>query len=60
MSIVDVTFDRAARTATVKVSGPQDATAEVVERLLAGDAWWPLACRERLLAHDADPVIACG
>jgi len=46
---VDVMFDRAARTATVKVLGPcgaQPNGAELIHSL--GDAWWPLAMARQL------------
>src|ERR1700686_2245479 len=41
---VDVTFDRAARTATVLVRAPQEPQPADGEAIVAlGDAWWPLA-----------------
>ena len=50
---VDVTFDREARTATVKVSGPRGAQPKNVEEIhAAGDAWWPLA-----MARELDDAI---
>jgi benzoyl-CoA-dihydrodiol lyase len=46
---VDVTFDRAARTATVKVSGPSGAQPKEIEEIHAlGEAWWPLAMAREL------------
>ena len=46
---VDVAFDRAARTATVKVSGPRGAQLKTIEEIhSAGDAWWPLAMAREL------------
>ena len=46
---VDVTLDRAARTATVKVSGPRGAQPKNAEEIHAlGDAWWPLAMARQL------------
>ncbi|HUN88425.1 MAG TPA: 2,3-epoxybenzoyl-CoA dihydrolase [Terriglobales bacterium] len=50
---VDVTFDRAARTATITVRGPggkQPATVEEIHA--AGDGWWPLA-----MARELDDAI---
>src|ERR1700736_4247289 len=41
---VDVTFDRAARNATVTVRAPRDPQPEDVHGIVAaGDGWWPLA-----------------
>jgi len=50
---VDVTFDRAARTATLAVRGPegdQPGTAEAIHAM--GDQWWPLA-----MARELDDAI---
>ena len=50
---VDVAFERAARTATITVKGPQGAQPATVEAILArGDQWWPLA-----MARDLDDAI---
>ncbi len=50
---VDVTFDRAARNATVTVRAPHGAQpGDVVAIVAAGDAWWPLA-----LARELDDAI---
>jgi len=50
---VDVMFDRAARTATVKVRGPRGAQPHSVEQIHGlGDAWWPLA-----MARELDDAI---
>jgi len=50
---VDVMFDRAARTATVKVLGPRGVQPNSVEQIhLLGDAWWPLA-----MARELDDAI---
>ena len=50
---VDVTFDREARTATVKVSGPRGAQPKSVEEIhAAADSWWPLA-----MARELDDAI---
>src|SRR5260221_2410879 len=50
---VDVMFDRAARTATVKVRGPRGAQPNSVEQIhILGDAWWPLA-----MARELDDAI---
>ena len=50
---VDVMFDRAARTATVKVLGPRGAQPSSVEQIHnLGDAWWPLA-----MARELDDAI---
>jgi len=50
---VDVTFDRAARTATVKVRVPRGAQPSSVEQIHGlGDAWWPLA-----MARELDDAI---
>ncbi len=46
---VDVTFDRAARTATVLVRAPQEPQPTDAEEIVAlGDAWWPLAMAREL------------
>jgi benzoyl-CoA-dihydrodiol lyase len=46
---VDVTFDRAARTATVLVRAPQEPQPTDAEAVVAlGDAWWPLAMGREL------------
>jgi benzoyl-CoA-dihydrodiol lyase len=46
---VDVTFDRAARTGTVKVSGPSGAQPKSTAEIhAAGDSWWPLAVAREL------------
>jgi benzoyl-CoA-dihydrodiol lyase len=50
---VDVTFDRAGRSATVTISAPQNeqpATPEAIQA--AGDRWWPLA-----LARELDDAL---
>jgi benzoyl-CoA-dihydrodiol lyase len=50
---VDVTFDRAARNATVTVRAPRDPQPDGVEAIVtAGDAWWPLA-----MARELDDAI---
>ena len=50
---VDVAFDRAVRTATVKVTGPQETQPKTVEDIRAlGDGWWPLA-----MARELDDAI---
>jgi len=50
---VDVTFDRAQRTATVLVRAPREAQATEPDAIVAaGDAWWPLA-----LARELDDAI---
>jgi len=50
---VDVMFDRAARTATMKVFGPHGAQPNSVEQIHGlGDAWWPLA-----MARELDDAI---
>lgn len=50
---VDVAFDRAARTATLTVRGPQGQQPETVAAIHeAGDRWWPLA-----LARELDDAI---
>jgi benzoyl-CoA-dihydrodiol lyase len=50
---VDVMFDRVARTATVKVSGPRGAQPKTIEEIhTAGDSWWPLA-----MARELDDAI---
>jgi len=50
---VDVMFDRAARTATVKVLGPCGAQPNAAEQIhTLGDAWWPLA-----MARELDDAI---
>jgi benzoyl-CoA-dihydrodiol lyase len=46
---VDVAFDRAVRTATVKVTGPGGTQPKTLEEIRAlGDAWWPLATAREL------------
>jgi benzoyl-CoA-dihydrodiol lyase len=50
---VDVTFDRAARTATLAVRGPEGKQPETIEEIrAAGDQWWPLA-----MARELDDAI---
>ena len=50
---VDVTFDRAARTATLTVHAPQGDQPGTVEAIhAAGDQWWPLA-----MARELDDAI---
>jgi benzoyl-CoA-dihydrodiol lyase len=50
---VDVAFDRAMRTARVKVAGPRGAQPKTVEEVHAqGDAWWPLE-----MARELDDAI---
>ena len=50
---VDVRFDRAARTATLLVRGPQGKQPDTVEGIhAAGDQWWPLA-----MARELDDAI---
>jgi benzoyl-CoA-dihydrodiol lyase len=50
---VDVTFDRAARTATITVSGPEgDQPLTVDEIHTAGEQWWPLS-----MARELDDAI---
>jgi benzoyl-CoA-dihydrodiol lyase len=50
---VDVVFDRAARTATLTVRGPQGPQPESVQAIhSAGDSWWPLA-----MARELDDAI---
>src|SRR5260221_3608770 len=50
---VDVMFDRATRTATVKVLGPRGAQPKSMEEIHGlGDAWWPLA-----MARELDDAI---
>lgn len=50
---VAVTFDRAARTATLLVRGPQSVQPSGSEEILAlGDRWWPLA-----MARELDDAI---
>jgi benzoyl-CoA-dihydrodiol lyase len=50
---VDVTLDRVARTATVKVNGPSGEQPKSVEEIHSqGDAWWPLA-----MARELDDAI---
>ena len=50
---VDVTFDRAERAATVKVSGPRGTQPKTIEEIHAlTDAWWPLA-----MARELDDAI---
>lgn len=49
----DVTFDRAMRTATLKVIGPQGLQPKTAEEIHAlGPAWWPLA-----MARELDDAI---
>ncbi|HEY4440360.1 MAG TPA: 2,3-epoxybenzoyl-CoA dihydrolase, partial [Candidatus Elarobacter sp.] len=46
---VDVRFDRAARTATLRVRAPQESQPAGVDAIVAlGDAWWPLAMGREL------------
>jgi benzoyl-CoA-dihydrodiol lyase len=46
---VDVAFDRAARTATLTVRGPEGDQPQTVEAIHAlGDRWWPLAMGREL------------
>ncbi len=46
---VDVAFDRAARTATLTVRGPEGDQPQTVESIHAlGDRWWPLAMGREL------------
>jgi benzoyl-CoA-dihydrodiol lyase len=48
-SHVDVALDRAARTATITVSAPQDAQPQTIDAIVAaGAAWWPLAMARQL------------
>jgi benzoyl-CoA-dihydrodiol lyase len=50
---VDVRFDRAARTATLLVRGPEGKQPQTVEEIhAAGDRWWPLA-----MARELDDAI---
>jgi len=50
---VDAVIDRAARTATLTVSGPQQAQPDTIEGILtAGIAWWPLQ-----MARELDDAI---
>ncbi len=50
---VDVTFDRAARTATLTVRAPEGKQPGTVEEVhAAGDQWWPLA-----MARELDDAI---
>ncbi len=50
---VDVTFDRAARTATLTVRAPEGKQPTTVEEIYAaGDQWWPLA-----MARELDDAI---
>jgi benzoyl-CoA-dihydrodiol lyase len=50
---VDVTFDRAARNATIAVRAPHEPQPSDAEAIVAaGDAWWPLA-----LARELDDAI---
>ncbi len=50
---VDVAFDRAIRTATLKVSGPSGAQPKTIQEIhAAGDGWWPLA-----MARELDDAI---
>jgi len=51
--LVEVSFDRAARAATVKVSGPRGVQPKTIEEIhAAGDAWWPLE-----MAREVDDAI---
>ncbi|HWT06104.1 MAG TPA: hypothetical protein VN224_10140, partial [Xanthomonadales bacterium] len=46
---VDVTFDRAARNATLTVRAPREPQPETADAIVAaGDAWWPLAFAREL------------
>ncbi len=50
---VDVTFDRAMRTATLKISAPKGPKPKSIEEIHAlGAAWWPLA-----MARELDDAI---
>ncbi len=50
---VDAVIDRAARSATLTVSGPRQAQADTIEGILAaGIAWWPLQ-----MARELDDAI---
>ena len=50
---VDAVIDRAARTATLTVSGPSEAQPEAIEGIIkAGVAWWPLQ-----MARELDDAI---
>src|SRR5262245_53650722 len=50
---IDVSFDRAMRTATVKVNGPRGAQPKNMEEIRAlGDKWWPLQ-----MARELDDAI---
>ena len=50
---VDVTFDRAARTAALTVRAPEGAQPQTTEAIhVAGDQWWPLA-----MARELDDAI---
>ncbi len=50
---VDVSFDRAARTATLTVRGPEGDQPRTLEEIhAAGDRWWPLA-----MARELDDAI---
>ncbi|MGA9566714.1 MAG: enoyl-CoA hydratase-related protein, partial [Candidatus Korobacteraceae bacterium] len=50
---VDVTFDRAARTATLTLRAPENNRPETVDEIhAAGDQWWPLA-----MARELDDAI---
>jgi benzoyl-CoA-dihydrodiol lyase len=52
-TLLDVVFDRAARTATLTVRGPQGSQPNSSEAIHnAGDAWWPLA-----MARELDDAI---
>ncbi len=49
---VDVTFDRAARTATLMIRGPEEVLESRESIHAAGDQWWPLA-----MARELDDAI---
>jgi benzoyl-CoA-dihydrodiol lyase len=50
---VEVSFDRAARTATLTVRGPQAEQPKTIDEIVAlGDRWWPLA-----MARELDDAI---
>jgi benzoyl-CoA-dihydrodiol lyase len=52
-SQVDVLFDREARTATIRIRGPQGAQPQTIDAIhAAGDSWWPLA-----MARELDDAI---
>ena len=53
LQYVDVTFDRAARTATLTVRAPEGEQPQTLEAIhAAGDQWWPLA-----MARELDDAI---